>query len=75
MGDAVYFCADSYTTLGEADMMLPASWRELSPIMAISGLFTLGWTTTVMFSIVGDHHDLIEDRRMQASGRSTPRYP
>ena len=61
--DAVYFCANAYTTLGEGDPILPASWRELSPIMAISGLFTFGWTTSVMFNIVGDHHDLCDELR------------
>jgi hypothetical protein len=61
--DAVYFCANAYTTLGEGDPMLPLSWRELSPIMAISGLFTFGWTTSVMFNVVGDHHDLCEELR------------
>ncbi len=70
--DAIYFCANSYTTLGEADMMLPLSWRELSPIMAISGLFTFGWTTSVMFNIVGDHHEVLEDLR--AKRRAKPKH-
>ena len=59
--DAVYFCANSYTTIGEGKMLLPSEWRELSPIMAISGLFTFGWTTSVMFNIVGDHRNLLEE--------------
>ena len=72
--DSVYFCANSYTTLGEADMMLPISWRELSPIMAISGLFTFGWTTSVMFNIVGDHHDLCQElRSKRPPGQMTAR--
>src|SRR5262249_28484796 len=37
--DAVYFSANTYTTLGMGPMSLPHSWRELSPMIAIAGLF------------------------------------
>lgn len=57
--DAVYFAANTYTTLGYGDVMLPTQWRELSPIIAISGLFTFAWTTSEMFNIVGDQHELV----------------
>ncbi len=57
--DAVYFAANTYTTLGYGDVMLPTQWRELSPIIAISGLFTFAWTTSEMFNIVGDQHALV----------------
>ena len=42
-------------------MILPFDWRELSPIMAISGLFTFGWTTGEMFDIVGQQRELVAD--------------
>ena len=50
-------------------MLLPADRRELSPIMAISGLFTFGWTTSVMFNIVGDHRHLLEGLRRSVTKR------
>lgn len=34
--DSIYFSANTYTTIGYGKMILPESWRELSPIMAIS---------------------------------------
>lgn len=59
--DAVYFAANTYTTLGMGPMSLPHSWRELSPMIAIAGLFTFAWTTSEMFNLVGDQHSLVAD--------------
>ena len=59
--NAIYFSANTYTTLGMGSMLLPHSWRELSPIIAMSGLFTFAWTTSEMFNIVGDQHDLVTE--------------
>lgn len=61
MRDSIYFSANTYTTLGMGPMSLPHSWRELSPIIAICGLFTFAWTTSEMFNIVGYHHELVSD--------------
>jgi hypothetical protein len=58
--NSLYFTANSYTTLGYGGMPLGMGWRELSPMMAISGLFTFGWTTSVMFNLVGFQHELTE---------------
>lgn len=57
--EAVYFSANTYTTLGMGPMALPHVWHEMSPIIAISGLFTFAWTTSELFNIVGDQHDLV----------------
>jgi hypothetical protein len=57
--EAVYFSANTYTTLGMGSMALPHNWHELSPMIAISGLFAFAWTTSEMFNIVGDQHDLV----------------
>jgi hypothetical protein len=56
--DAIYFAANTYTTLGMGPMELPHSWRELSPMIAIAGLFTFAWTTSEMFNLVGFNRDL-----------------
>jgi len=52
--DAYYYVAVTYTTLGYAENTLPQAWRILAPMMAMSGVFAFGWTTSVLFSIVGD---------------------
>jgi hypothetical protein len=61
--EAVYFSANTYTTLGMGAMALPHSWRELSPIIAMAGLFTFAWTTGEMFNIVGYQRDLVAELR------------
>lgn len=58
--DAVYFCANAYTTLGYGTVDLDPLWRNISPIIAISGLFTLAWTTGLMVSMVQNYLQLIE---------------
>lgn len=59
--DGLYLAASDYTTLGIANIALGEGWRELGPIIAISGLFTFGWTTSVMFNVVGDYHNLLDE--------------
>ena len=59
--NSMYFCANTYVTIGCGQMLLPFSWRELDPLMAISGLFTFAWTSGQLFTIVGYHHDLIQE--------------
>lgn len=58
---AMYFSANSYTTLGMGAMVLPHTWHELSPMIAISGLFAFAWTTSELFNIVSDQHDLVKE--------------
>jgi hypothetical protein len=52
MRDSYYYVLESYTTLGEGNVTLPDRWRLLGPLIAISGLFTFGWTGSVLVSIM-----------------------
>ena len=45
---------ESYTTLGEGTVTLPDSWRLIGPMIAMSGLFTFGWTGSVLVSVMSD---------------------
>jgi hypothetical protein len=58
--DAIYFCANAYTTLGYGNVDLDPHWRNLSPIIGISGLFTMAWTTGALASVVSSHSQLLE---------------
>jgi hypothetical protein len=58
--DAIYFCANAYTTLGYGVVDLGAHWRNISPVIAISGLFTFAWTTSVLVTIVHAYLQLVE---------------
>ena len=50
--DAFYYVAGTYTTLGYGEGTLPHQWRLMAPMIAISGLFAFGWTTSVLINIV-----------------------
>jgi hypothetical protein len=64
--DAIYFCANAYTTLGYGTIALEPQWRNISPVIAISGLFTFAWTTSTLVDVVRGHRvilDQLEDER------------
>ena len=71
--NSMYFCANTYVTIGYGQMLLPHSWRELGPLMAISGLFTFAWTTGQLFTIVGYHHDLVEELAASRKKKKSPK--
>jgi len=49
---AGFFAGNTYTTVGYGAFVLPAGWRMLAPIIAISGLFTFGWSGSVLVDLV-----------------------
>ena len=49
---AAAYAASSYTTLGNASHSPPPGWGMLGPIIAISGLFTFGWSGSVLVEVV-----------------------
>ena len=58
---SIYFAASTYTTLG--DLPLGPGWRDLSPIVAMSGLMTFAWTTAGMYNVLIFHHSLRDQLR------------
>jgi len=63
--DAIYFCANAYTTLGYGAVDLGVHWRNISPIIAFSGLFTFAWTTSTLVSMVQNYVKLIEQLELE----------
>jgi hypothetical protein len=49
---AGFFAANTYTTVGYGNFLLPEGWHMLAPIIAMSGLFTFGWTGSVLVEVV-----------------------
>jgi len=49
---AGFFAGNTYTTLGYGTFVLSVKWEMLAPIMAISGLFTFGWSASVLVDLV-----------------------
>jgi hypothetical protein len=58
--DAMYFCANAYTTLGMGSLDVDQHWRNISPIIAISGLFTFAWTTSALVDVMASNGRLLE---------------
>ena len=58
--DAIYYCANAYTTLGMGSLDIDKNWRNISPIIAISGLFTFAWTTSALVDVVASNGRLLE---------------
>jgi Ion channel len=58
--DAIYFCANAYTTLGYGNVDLGPYWRNISPVIAMAGLFTFAWTTSALVDVVSVHGQLVE---------------
>ena len=65
MRDSYYYVLENYTTLGEGSVSLPDRWRLIGPIIAMSGLFTFGWTGSVLVSIMTEFGKL---DRVRAKG-------
>ena len=63
--DAYLFVLENYTTLGDDTVGLPAAWRLIGPVIAISGLFNFGWTASVFVNMMHDvgNRDRAEVRR------------
>ena len=71
MRDSYYYVLESYTTLGEGAVSLPDRWRLIGPIMAMSGLFTFGWTGSVLVSIMTEFGKLDRARAKGSSDRTS----
>jgi Ion channel len=63
--DAIYFCANAYTTLGFGTVDIDPNWRNISPIIGISGLFTFAWTTSALVGVVAGHNRLLEQLEIE----------
>lgn len=50
---AGFFAGNTYTTIGYGNFVLPVRWNMMAPIIAISGLFTFGWSASVLVDLVG----------------------
>jgi hypothetical protein len=49
---------------------LPTQWRLVGPVIAISGLFTFGWTASVLVYVMNESGKLQADRiRAKAAGK------
>jgi hypothetical protein len=52
MTSALYFSAVTYTTTGYGDLVLPAAWRLVGAVEALTGILMCGWSTGFFFAAV-----------------------
>jgi len=50
--EGFYFTAASITTLGYGDVVLPSPWRQLGPLVAISGVLMFGCSSAFLFVVM-----------------------
>jgi len=54
--EAIYFSGSTYTTLGYGTDIMPESWNVLTTIIALSGMFSIAWTTSYLMNVIGKYH-------------------
>jgi len=54
--EATFFSGSTYTTLGYGKEILPGSWDTITVIIALSGMFSIAWTTSCLISMIGVFH-------------------
>jgi hypothetical protein len=67
---AGFFAGNTYTTVGYGNFILPNGWRMVAPIIAMSGLFTFGWSGSVLVDFVR-RINTIRDAAVNAPSRPT----
>ena len=63
--DALYFVANAYTTMGYGTVDLNQLWRNITPVIAISGLFTFAWTTSSLVNMVANYLKIVEQLELE----------
>jgi voltage-gated potassium channel len=51
-GSAFYFSIASYSTVGDGRLVLPTTWRSLSPVEAVTGVLMCGLSASLLFAVV-----------------------
>jgi hypothetical protein len=64
----VYFSGSTYTTLGFGSDILPDSLNSITVVIALSGMFAIAWTTSVLMTMLG----AFRPSRIRAMKKSHP---
>jgi uncharacterized membrane protein YjdF len=56
LSEALYFSGSTYTTLGYGSDILPDSLNAITAVIALSGMFSIAWTTSILMSNIGHIH-------------------
>jgi len=71
---AQYFAAQTYTTLGYGDLLLPPEHGMLAGWLALTGMLMVGWSTALFAYLITRYHEahMGRDRRHNGEGGSEP---
>jgi hypothetical protein len=70
--NAGFFAGNTYTTIGYGNFLLRPEWEMVAPIMAISGLFTFGWSGSVLVDYVRRVHQIRDAAYAKKRGAVSP---
>jgi hypothetical protein len=51
---AIYFSAVTYTTTGYGDLVLPAEWRLVGGVEALTGILMCSWSAAFFFAVLSE---------------------
>jgi len=51
--ECIFYSLENYTSLGLTRVNVDDHWRMLAPMISLSGVFCLSWSTAVLVSFVG----------------------
>ncbi len=73
--EAGFFAGNTYTTIGYGNFVLASAWEMVAPIMAISGLFTFGWSGSVLVDYVRRIQQIRDAAYARKRGTEEPHQP
>jgi len=56
ISQALYFSGNTYTTLGYGADIMPPAWNAITAVIALSGMFCIAWTTSLLMNIISAFH-------------------
>ena len=67
MTTALYFSAMTYTTTGYGDVVLPAAWRLVGGVEALTGILMCGWSAAFFFAVVDQTNEARQKRKRESA--------
>ena len=56
INQALYFSGSTYTTLGYGQDIMPQAWNAITAVIALTGMFSIAWTTSVLMNMISIFH-------------------
>lgn len=68
---AIVFAGSCYTTIGYGQDILPTSWDLVTVTMALSGLISVAWTSSVLFGMAASSQTAYDMEQKHKRGKKT----